>query len=508
MIGITRFLLVGTALLVTPVQTPAKDVFLVIGGGPAPSGNQASLEKNVLYFQRLLQERQLDHLPRYVFFADGTAPARDLQVIDQNSVPKANQLMAEFFGSETDLGLSYRNHEVPDVRGSTNPANIRQWFANSSRVMDAGDRLVLYVTAHGNGSDERRGEYDTTISMWGDASLRMTEFVRLLDRLPEGVEVVAIMVQCYSGGFARFIFNDGDPRKGVSRQRRSGFFATVHDRPAAGCTPEVDEATYVEYSTYFWNALAGHDRSGDAIDPPDYDGDGRVSFDEAHAYTVLTAETIDLPIKTSGEYLSIHSEFGDENSELLTNEEPYDAILDLATPAERAILEGLSQQLELTGRDRVVTAWRESQPRRGSGRGTESRFARGRRGQNPSVALRRKIAADVKRRWPELANVLNPVAIDLLTTRSEEFVAAIEDHPDFQQYRESADESAARPDEQARLVKYERFLRTADNVILAENLRRRGNPQKIAEYELIVEAERQTLPSLADESTRGPHSGP
>ncbi len=371
------------------------------------------------------------------------------------------------------------------------PENIREWFREVGRTMKAGDRLVLYVTAHGNRSDDRRNPYNTTIATWNNTSIKMVEFVGLLDQLPKGVEVVAIMVQCHAGGFARFIYNQGDPDKGICSQRRTGFFATVHDRPAAGCTPEVDEASYVEYSTYFWAALSGRDRSGRAIELPDYDGDGTVSFAEAHAYTILTADTIDLPVTTSGEFLTVESKFGDDDSDLLVNDEPYDVILGLANPSQKAILEGLSEQLSLSGEDRVVTAWKETQPQRGQSQG-RGRF-RGRRPEDPSSRVRRGIADDLKRRWPELANVLNPVAVELLTTRSDQFIAAIEGHPDYTRYRELKNESKSAPDQQKRKVKYERFLRAADNVILAENLRRMNEPEKLAQYEAIVEAESSSL---------------
>ena len=45
-------------------------------------------------------------------------------------------------------------------------------------------------------------------------------------------------------------------------------------------------------------------------------------------------------------------------------------IHELATPAERAILDGLSKQLELTGESRIAAAQRESRPAR------RNRFAR------------------------------------------------------------------------------------------------------------------------------------
>jgi hypothetical protein len=468
----------------------ARDYFLTIGGGYAPEGNQASLEKNVLFFQRLLKEQNVPSQWQSAFFADGTDAGKDLQVKDLEAIPKANRLMAEFFGSERDLGMMYRNHEVPGVRDSTRAANIRQWFSDVGRTMRRGDRLILYVTAHGEQSDDRDNPYDTAISLWGNQSLTVTEVVELLDRLPEGVRVVAIMVQCYTGGFARFIYNEADPDKGLSRQERCGFFATVHDRQAAGCTPDVDEASYVEYSTYFWEALGGRTRTGQAIQRPDYDGDGLVSFAEAHAYTVLKADTIDLPLKTSGEFLSVESQFADEqHRELLSEDAPYDVVYKLATPEERAILDSLSQQLELTGNARIETAQNESQaPRRGS-----RRRQRGRSSGQRAARLRDMIADDLEQRWPELANVLNPGSIELVTTRRDAFVQAVEQHPRYREYRDQMELAARRPDPQKRRVKFERFLRTTEDVILRENLKRLGDERRLAQYGALVAAESTSL---------------
>ena len=344
--------------------------------------------------------------------------------------------MAEFFGDDDGLGLYYRNHAVPGVRGSTNEANIVRWFAEVGPAMQRGDRLVLYVTAHGARSNDRDNPYQTAISLWDGDELRVTELVRLLDQLPEGVSVAAIMVQCYTGGFARFIYNGADPAQGLSPQARCGFFATVHDRVAAGCTPDVDKASYVEYSSYFWEALGGRAQTGEVIAPPDYDGNGRVTFDEAHAYTVLHADTIDLPLRTSGEFLSVESQFADaEHPDLLAEEAPYDVVLGLATPAERAILEGLSAELGLEGADRIEAA---EDARAGAAAVVSPRRAR-RRLPAGAGRLRETIAEDLEERWPALANAFNPGVIELLTTHSEEFIAAVEGHPRYREYRQQMD---------------------------------------------------------------------
>jgi hypothetical protein len=141
----------------------------------------------------------------------------------------------------------------------------------------------------------------------------------------------------------------------------------------------------------------------------------------------------------------------------------------------------------LTGADRLVSARSESQPRRG-----QRRF-RGRRGADPAAEVRRRIADDIESRWPELANTLNPTSIELLTTRSDEFVTAVEGHADYPKDRALMEDARPAEYEQKRRVKYERFLRTAEDVILAENLRRIGDPQKLKQFQSLIQAEANSL---------------
>ncbi len=473
-----RSLVVVASLFVS--QLSAENFFLTIGGGHSPIGNQVSIEKNVLLFQRTLRDLQMDESSSHVYFADGDNRQRDVKVIDPKAIPKANRLMAEFFGDQESLGLAYRNHQISDAKGASNPKNIRKWFREVGSTMKSGDRLVVYVTAHGGpGEDD---EYDTTILMWENKSLNMTQFVGLLDGLPNGVEVLTVMVQCHAGGFSRIIFNDGDPKKGLSPQRRIGFFATVHDKPAAGCTAEAEEENYVEYSSYFWPALTGIDRVGKPISKPDYNHDGVVTFDEAHAYVMITADTIDIPVSSSDAFLTEYGRYGTAGSNYLTDDTSYDQILKYANASQRAVLEGLSEQLELTGDNRVSVAARNSETRRGRGRSR-------RRPRNEKQRFKERITQHLKGRWPELANVLNPVSISFVTDRADEFIKAVESHSDYARYRELADQPTTAYADTKKTAKYQRFVRTADNIIFAENLKRRESQEKYEQYRQIVQAE-------------------
>ncbi|WP_197441141.1 hypothetical protein [Thalassoglobus neptunius] len=489
--SIRLLFLFTVCLYLGPAKASAKDYFLTLGGGYSRDGNQASLEKNVLYFQKLLAESEFPASDQSIYFANGNTDEATVQTIAPELLPRPNQLMAEFFGSDENLGLSYHPHTIEGVKGPLSVASLEKWFDSMASVIGADDRLIIYVTAHGTESEDDRTPYNTTIALWDDEEITVEQFCRQLDKLPTETEVVTIMVQCYSGGFSHIIFDKGHPHSGLSSQRRCGFFATVHDRQAAGCTAEIDEASYVEYSTYFLNALAGHDRSGNPIPPPDYNNDGKTTFEEAHAYTILTADTIDLSVKTSGEYLSVYSRFRNNgHPDLLTDEEPYDTLLKYATPSERAVLEGLSEQLNLTGQDRIDQAWRATDSRQSGRRG---RRPRSRGPEQQLRLLENKIARDLTEKWPELSNVLNPVAIEFLTSRQQEFVEAIENHPDFGLYQTLKKTVENTPDSEKKSVKYERFLRVADNIILAENLRRLGDRDQIAEFEQIVELESGTL---------------
>src|SRR5438128_735387 len=105
-----RFLLAGLLFFQWCCSLPlsaaqARDFFLTIGGGHSRESNQASLEKNVLFYQRLLSEQHVPAEQQFIYFAAGLANEKNVQTKDVDSLPKANRLMAEFFGTQSDLGL-------------------------------------------------------------------------------------------------------------------------------------------------------------------------------------------------------------------------------------------------------------------------------------------------------------------------------------------------------------------------------------------------------------------
>src|SRR6056297_4123113 len=270
----------------------AKDYFLTIGGGYAPRGNQASMEANVLFFHSLVVSREGEKpFEHRIFFADGTDPKADVQAA---SHPGGETVVRALLSSQFDWKfdqVEYRDHEIPNIAGSNQPDEIRLGFEEVVKSLTSDDRFFVYVTAHG-GPAKKKNDFDTKIHCWNRRSIRASEFADWLDEVPQDVPVIMVMAQCYCGGYAHPIFSGGKEERGLVDGLRCGFFAQQHNLPAAGCRPDISNDR--EYSSYFWGAICGQSRNGQPITDADRDGDGQVSFAEAHIYAVLAGETIDI----------------------------------------------------------------------------------------------------------------------------------------------------------------------------------------------------------------------
>lgn len=473
---LTRCCLIALSLFLVTMEGQraiGDDYFVTIGGGYSPSGNQVSLEKNVLFFQQLISENYVNGASHDIYFSDGDSPSRDLQYeIRGEALPRVNELLAEIHRDTKYLKHRYRDHEIENVQGQSSRANLSRWFEEQGQKLTASDRLFIYVTAHGGKSSDKRDPENTKLYMWNNESILMKEFVSQLDKVSPQVPVVMIMVQCYSGGFANVIFNQGNSGRGASEANRCGFFATVHDRVAAGCTPDVDEENYQEYSTHFWAAIGGKTRTGKSVASCDFNKDGHVSLDEAHAYSLIHSSTIDISIKSSDTFLRAFSELGDsEQPDLWSADSPISKLMAFATPSERVVIEELSRQLRLDDEERA------SETKRLASRLQGQKKDMGRSKQRSSSRYNRvcdEIKRSITRSWPELSNRWNPAATELMSVEGDLIVAAIENHPKYREFeslkRSVADQSEESFDLEKRWVKCQRLLRTLDNVAYAANL--------------------------------------
>ncbi|WP_437667412.1 hypothetical protein [Sorangium sp. So ce1182] len=321
-----------------PLPEPASWRALVVGGGPRPAMNQVAIEGHIRYFQSLLPAA----VERRVLFADGRHGTRSVQFLDG-------------------LRMRYRAPRLPRIDGATTRAGFDAlWrrFAASRR----GDPLLLYFAGHGS-PDPRRDLDNNVFDLWGGGGLSVRDLAARMDELPDEMPVVLVMAQCFSGSFANLLFEGGRPDGELVERDVVGFFAATRDRPASGCTPEINEADYTDFSSFFFAALSGVDRLGQRVDGADYDQNRFVGMNEAFAYALLHQATSDVPVATSDVFLRRFVNKPDHE----TMATPYSRVLSWATPAERAALEGLSDALGLHGEHRLRAAYdREFGP--GAGR--------------------------------------------------------------------------------------------------------------------------------------------
>lgn len=488
---INKFIFCFIFLSLSAQGQAAQDHFLVIGGGYSPSGNQVSLEKNVTFFRKLLSEKYSPAQSHDLFFADGQRPESDIQyMVPMDEVPKANQYMAAIFGSLGKLNLKYRNSTLENVTGISNNKSIDQWFSKSKDVIQEGDRLFIFVTAHGGKSVDKKNKYNSRLYLWGGQIIDAKKLASHIGALPKDVDVVVVMVQCFSGGFSHLIFKEALEANGMAKRNICGFYSTVHSRVAAGCTPDINEKNYQEYSSHFWAAIRGKSRMDEDVESADLNGDGKVSFSEAHAYTLIQSETIDIPVKTSDAWLRKFSQNESvKDSEILPSS-PYYTLIRHAEVNELAVLDGLSYQLNISGLDKYQSAKNKSDQIQKE----RKKLAE----ESKKISTKINQAKGATRRflqftWPELNNIHSPESIRFLTDRSEEFVKkldALKSFKDMMKFlKEKSEIESKRLALEKSWAKYQRFIRTIENVAYQAQLYELNNEELISQYENLKSAE-------------------
>ncbi|MGH2415037.1 MAG: Caspase domain-containing protein, partial [Microcystaceae cyanobacterium] len=256
--------------------------FLAVGGGGAPSYNEIALEKNILYFQRTLKQMGYDPSSATIFFANGNDGQATVRYLD-------NQ------GQER-----FKSPKIPHLKAAATLKNFQRWIQQTANQTNQRP-LFLYFTGHG--SLNHQDSDNNALFLWHEDYLSVRQLANLFDRLPQNTQIVTMMAQCFAGSFANIIYQGGIPGTSVALQTRCGFFATVSTKPSVGCTPEVDEADYQDYSSSFFAGLSGVDRIGKPVASADYNRDGHIAYAEAHAFAKVDEQTTDLPISTSEVWL-------------------------------------------------------------------------------------------------------------------------------------------------------------------------------------------------------------
>ena len=325
---------------------------LIVSGGPTANYNQYAIESNARYVASLTKNATW----RRVLFADGKPASKTISTVADNSRIRARAIASWVFDYDAPNDvIEYKAPTLTPITGTAAPDSITRNLAAFGATKNPTAPELVYFTGHGgpgSGFGGRKDYVNTVYSGWGD-DLSERQLARSLQTSTSTAPLVLIMVQCHSGGFANTLFQDGDPTKPIWNRDFCGFFASVADRQASGCTSQVNERDYQDFTTHFFAALSGVSRDGRRITGADYNRDGKVSLDEAYAYTQITDDSIDVPLSTSDAYLRFIWPREANNNWQKTS---FARLLKDATPSQKAVLTALSQKLRLVGENRLVAA--------------------------------------------------------------------------------------------------------------------------------------------------------
>ncbi|ASJ70243.1 hypothetical protein [Granulosicoccus antarcticus] len=292
-----RQLLTASALSLLYSGSALSTEAVLIGGGYNVHGSQGQIELNVKWVQSILETQ---NITVDTYFTDGDEPGADVHyvVVPEQGQSRTEPLARVFYDWVLE-NRRYREHSVPNVLGSTRRNELEPKLRDIIERTDDQDLLLVY---NGHGSQSMTTPDRVTLNLWDDTTLTARELHEMLE--PRTAPFRFVFTQCYSGGFHRLAYKESQKGLELNSTPRCGFTAESAYRLAEGCSASIDTDDYRDYTTYFFAALAGEDRNGQATSHnPDANKDGITTLREAHLYTLEQAVSTDLSRSTSEDYL-------------------------------------------------------------------------------------------------------------------------------------------------------------------------------------------------------------
>lgn len=487
--------------LPSPSRAPLKSVapaklplgVLIVSGGPSPDYNQYAIESNARYLEKLTSRARWQR----VLFADGRKTSRTISAL--STAKGSEQLLGWLL--DWDAPPEHLTYHAPALRRIDGPSTQKSVLAQVEQLASAakaGQSSLLYFTGHGGPGRKMRlslsglkSEDDfenTNYALWNREEVDVKTLAKSLEKWPPDAPLVLVMVQCHAGGFANLLFEDGDPKAAVVKRNFCGFFAATGERQASGCTSEVNEVDYQDFTTHFFAALSGVSRDGRRITGADWDKNGAVSLLEAFAWTNLHDQSIDVPLCTSDAYLrSIWP------AEVAPDwvKTPYSSLIQDAAPWQRATLEGLSGALRLRGENRIQSALSQ---RASAARAMDDSSSSGARPASlDSDATWKRyygLRAQLKKRFPSLVAPHNSARFQAARRGALRFLESPQAGADVAALSRvlnlwnASGESAP-----TREAQDQRFVRAARTLFLEKKLNAEGTPEQKSVFSQLRSAE-------------------
>ena len=485
-------LLLGSLLppassLSSDAENPGPPLYaLIVGGGPDVPSNAAQIEGHVRFVGSLLPLGTVHTL----LFADGKADQPTVSYADASPAADARRTLSILLASDADEPVLTRPPQLGvSLDGPARSPDIHRALARlASQAARQPAPLLLYFAGHG--TQDERNEANTHYDLWDKDTLKVRALADELARFPRQVPVVLVMAQCFSGAFADVLFTHADPKSSLTNQNLVGFFSAQKDREAAGCSYATGEADYQDFSSYFFGALCGQDRFGGKAMGADYDGDGKVTLHEAFCYALIHDPSADTPVCTSDIFLQQLAPLPDATIYGTS----YHVAWQSATPAQRAVLDALSDKLGLAGEARALTVY--DRLTYGDPAARPALLDKQSKAKSALNALRAPALVSLFNDWPALRWASDDSEESRQATRGAlgDLVKASELRQKLQtaqQTREQADEAVDA--EEAALV---RFANLYEHLVEAAALRQRGKAEIRSRFEALWKAEADTLPLM------------
>jgi len=453
---------------------------LLVSGGPDARNNQYAIESNARYLASLTRGAKW----RRILFADGRGRSKTISVLLDTPRTRARMVAAWILDLEApDEATSLKAPTLAPLSGASTPASIRRSLGEFGATGDKSKaRELIYFTGHGAPGTDARGDDDyanTVYAGWnGDFSTR--ELARALQSSKSKAPLVLVMVQCHGGGFANTLFTQGDPKRGVWNRDFCGFFASTAERPAAGCTSQVNERDYQDFTTSFFAALSGVSRDGRPVSGADYNRDGRVSLQEACAYADLHDLSIDVPVSTSDTFLRHVFPYHDT-----AWQRSYAPVRARAASWQSAVLDGLCSRLNLRGDARLAQAQKRLETLNSAKAASEFQLPKGVNSRRFNDAYDR-LQAGLKARFPHLASLRGDERTGAVQSATEFLISQTDDlNVVYNAYQLGVNEDKTESQEALLL----RFVRCARTLVLEERLAREGTTAQKAIFARLRRSE-------------------
>ncbi len=416
--------------------------WIIAGGGGTPDQNQISIEDDILLAQRTFPGEGV------TLFAGGPA-TQGVQVSAARKQDPLFQKLGDLF-LPANRDTKFQAVRVVSAKSATRK-NILEYLSQAAQA-ENGD-LLFYFAGHG---DMGPTPSDNIVSTWGNDVISVRDVASTLDTTQQR-PVKFAMTSCFSGGFADFIFVDGESEKGLATQLRCGVFASPWDLEAGGCDPDPVRGNHEGFGIHFLNALSGVDRDGNKI-AVDINTDGAVSLLEAYTQARIASKSLDVPTSTSERFLRYKLDgSAPANAELLELPEEERVIAELLKSVKMNSVEEVADEYAL-----LRLQYSELQDKAEISAAEET-------------TIYREVAGQIFSKWPALSDPWHPDFRDTLDKSRDEILGFLEHDPSYKNYliisQRNIEAANAAAEIQVQSAPLERIIRAHETMRLAAQLK-------------------------------------